>query len=608
MSVYYTKRLNDLDQVIEVEEKKSQKFSWLRLLVILMGAVLTYLASQFTIEAVIGVLLVTLLLFILIVRVHGKQQVGLNYTKIKRKIAKNELDVAEGGENFYDDGVEYQESALLFGHDLDVFGKHSLFHFINRTSTYWGKSKLSSFFSEETFSTPKEEIKKRQEAVKELADKQGFSEDLKLYLYDDTKNQNTHQFKINSSFLKNFSFNSEKRLSAYLVAVPFIWIAVLIGFVLGSSWASPLALVTIIINFSIMNNVGGQVGSFMRNLDSTSHSLDRLANAIKLISDETFESELIKEKVSDISGGDFYTPLLKLSNSIQQLDIRKNMMGLVILYTIIPFDILVIYKIRKWFVKYPDLFDRLFDIIGNLEAYNSLAVTCRNNPSWDMPLLSTDSSFIIKGEEIGHPLIFSGANGHEDGGVRNTYTLDSSNRISIVTGSNMSGKSTFLRVIGVNLLLAYAGSVVCATKFEVGKRVKLITSMRIADSLRLSESTFKAELERIKLIIESIDKNEDCLFLVDEMLRGTNSVDKLKGSFALLEKLKDASGANIIVATHDLQLSDFENNGHQNFTSNYHFDFDYSHNEFDFDYKLKDGVCQKFNASLLLNELGLKTN
>ncbi|MBD0402724.1 hypothetical protein [Flammeovirga sp. EKP202] len=601
----YQGKLNQISQQLQQLNAQSQKYSMMRLSTVVAGLFVSYFAYQFFEEGGLFLSFISIfMLFIFIVRRHTEVSKKINDLELLKLLTQNEVNIKNGEANIYDDGEDYHTSVHNYGHDLDVFGAHSLYHFINRCSTQWGKSLLASFFAQDSHATPTEEIIQRQEAVKELSTKESFSDQLKLFLFDNVKQNKV--LNINAIALKNFKFKKELFYKAYLAFVPIAWLLILVSVNTSFEYSKEAATVLVLANFWVMGRVGKDIAAFIAYLDSTSESLSRLANAIKLISEEKFQSELLVQKIKELEGGDFYTPLLKLSNDIEQLYIRKNMLGLVVLYVFIPFDILVVFKIRKWFNKYPDLFDKLFDVIGVLEAYNSLGTHKRNHEHWAMPTFENSSDFVFEGTEMGHPLIFEGTNGIQSGGVRNTYSLNNANRISIVTGSNMSGKSTFLRVVGVNLLLAYAGTVVCASSFKMGKKPRLITSMRIADSLRLSESTFKAELERIRLIIEAVGQGGCDLFLVDEMLRGTNSVDKLKGSFALLQKLQQSSEAHILVATHDLQLSEFEEKK-PDITKNYHFDFDYTNNEFDFDYKLKNGVCEKFNASLLLSELGLET-
>ncbi|OHX65000.1 MutS-related protein [Flammeovirga pacifica] len=604
MSSSYQNDLIELQKEINRLEKKSNSLSFLRLILVIVTIILSVITYNFLPNFLWVTILFFISVFVVVVRIHHKVIDNLQEWKTKYLLTENEEKTLRGEVNMYDNGEEFISANHHFANDLDIFGEYSLYHFINRARTSMGRSKLASYFNEISDINYKE-IKERRSAIQELSENKKFSSQFQYLLYGNDKDQGFKH--IESKSLENFYLNKEKLYLVYSYLVPFGWLAVLYGLFSSQEWVGQLSVVLIVANFVVMNKVGKGVSAFMHLLNNSAITLEKLSKVTSLIGEEHFTSELLKREVLKIGDGKAFTkPIKELSTMIQQLDIRKNMAGLIVLYAIFPFDIRLVKKIRKWFQENPQLFNNLYDVIGQLEALNSLAILQKNYPEWVEANYTDNKEVVVDGENIGHPLIFKGLSGSEDGGVVNSYVLSKNNRVSIITGSNMSGKSTFLRVLGINLVLAYAGSVVCATKFEVGNPVKLITSMRISDNLRLSESTFKAELERIKLIVEAINSNKRYLFLVDEMLRGTNSVDKLKGSFALLEKLKENQEAFILVATHDLQLSEFENSN-QEIANNYHFDFDYHQGGFEFDYKLKDGVCKKFNASLLMKELGLNT-
>jgi DNA mismatch repair ATPase MutS len=176
-------------------------------------------------------------------------------------------------------------------------------------------------------------------------------------------------------------------------------------------------------------------------------------------------------------------------------------------------------------------------------------------------------------------------------------------KVDLVTGSNMAGKSTFLRSIGVNMVLAYAGSGVCAESFMVSI-AQLMSSMRIEDNLAENTSTFYAELKKLKLIIDAVNKKERTFILLDEILRGTNSLDRHTGSKALIQQLIHHD-AVAIIATHDIELSKLENDFPESI-KNYHFDVQVSGDKLFFDYKLKQGICRSMNASILMKQIGIE--
>ncbi|MBK6380704.1 MAG: hypothetical protein IPF72_13805 [Chitinophagaceae bacterium] len=200
-------------------------------------------------------------------------------------------------------------------------------------------------------------------------------------------------------------------------------------------------------------------------------------------------------------------------------------------------------------------------------------------------------------EKIGHPLI------QADTCVNNPLKIDHNGQLMLVTGSNMAGKSTYLRSIGVNTVLAMAGAPVCARYFCLSP-VQVISSMRIADNLEENTSTFYAELKKLKTIIEKVNSNEKVFILLDEILRGTNSLDRHTGSAALIKQLIKHHAA-CIIATHDVELAKMKNEYPENIL-NYHFDVQVSNEELYFDYQLKEGVCTSLNASILMKKIGIE--
>lgn len=203
----------------------------------------------------------------------------------------------------------------------------------------------------------------------------------------------------------------------------------------------------------------------------------------------------------------------------------------------------------------------------------------------------------MEGTEVGHPLIPAGKR------VNNPIKIQDSGELMLVTGSNMAGKSTYLRSIGINTILAMAGAPVCAAYFCLSP-VQIVSSMRIADNLEESTSTFYAELKKLKIIIGKVNSNENVFILLDEILRGTNSFDRHTGSVALVKQLIKHQAAGII-ATHDVELAELKKD-HPSGILNYHFDVQVNNEELYFDYKLKEGICNSLNASILMKKIGIE--
>jgi DNA mismatch repair ATPase MutS len=255
-----------------------------------------------------------------------------------------------------------------------------------------------------------------------------------------------------------------------------------------------------------------------------------------------------------------------------------------------------VYRIEKWKKKTGPVIHKWFDVIGKIEALSSLANALYNNPDWTMPEVS-GPNFRLEAHAIGHPLIPKVEN------IRNDISLDHKGNVLIVTGPNMSGKTTFLKTLGVNIVLAMAGGPVCAEKFNLSP-LKLYTSMKVTDSLDKKLSLFYAELQRLKMIMDAILDKEPVFFLIDEMLKGTNESDRQKGAIALIKQLVE-NKADGILATHDLELTKLEKD-YGEFIANYHFDGYIEGDKLLFDYILKAGICQSSNALELMKKVGIK--
>jgi DNA mismatch repair ATPase MutS len=253
-------------------------------------------------------------------------------------------------------------------------------------------------------------------------------------------------------------------------------------------------------------------------------------------------------------------------------------------------------QLEKWKEENNKKIDHWFHTLAEFEALSSLGTLAFNHPGWTFPELNTEQpEFTAK--ELGHPLI------DPKKSVVNSYSTIGKAQISIITGSNMAGKSTFLRSVGVNMVLACMGAPVNASHMKISP-LKVMSSMRVKDNLEESTSTFYAELKKLKSIIDAVKRKEPVFILLDEILRGTNSHDRHTGSKALIRQLvhEEATG---IIATHDLELASLENEFPASI-HNFHFDVQIDGPELYFDYTLKKGICQSFNAAILMKKIGIE--
>jgi len=265
-----------------------------------------------------------------------------------------------------------------------------------------------------------------------------------------------------------------------------------------------------------------------------------------------------------------------------------------VLNTFLAFDLIVIIRLEKWKERNKDKLVDWFQILDEFDSLNSLANFAWANPEYVFPEISANEMF-FEAQEISHPLM------PKQQRVANSIIFDTT-KFVILTGANMSGKSTFLRTIGINMIFAFMGMPVSAKSLKLSM-LKLMTSMKVADSLVENTSYFLAELKRLQSIMAELQKEEKVFILLDEILKGTNSADKLEGSIKLVRKFLSLHCLGII-ATHDIELAKLENE-YPDPVCNMSFESDISKSELIFDYKIRLGPAKTKNAALLMQRMGI---
>ena len=254
-------------------------------------------------------------------------------------------------------------------------------------------------------------------------------------------------------------------------------------------------------------------------------------------------------------------------------------------------DIRNSYRVEQWIETYKDIVENWFEVVTFFDAYNSLGNYSFNHPEYVFPEIKKDQKTILNTKSLGHPLL------KNEKRVNNSIVIDKE-QFFIVTGANMAGKSTFLRTVSLNIVMANIGLPVCAKSCTYSP-IKLITSMRTSDSLADDSSYFFSELTRLKFIVDQI-QDTPYFIILDEILKGTNSTDKAIGSQKFVEKLV-ASNSTGIIATHDLSLCEIEKKLDE--VKNFYFDAEIINDELHFDYRFKEGICKNMNASFLLKKM-----
>lgn len=545
----------------------------------------------------LGVLMcVPVLCFLVLVKRQVRVQYELNDAEKLLFIFQNEVDVMCAGHNKYNDGRAFANESHPYASDLDIYGKGSLYAFINRSNTVDGMQLLADHLGAPATEA---DIIHRQQAIAELT----RHIDQTFHFRAGLQNHKPEQLQVIAQKLADqmpgqLQFIQRKALRMYTLIAPLFSLGLLIlGSVYGGAFWQAMAVV-LLFNASLTFFYLKEINQVYYGFSGGSGLLNAISGTIKWTEELKWESSYIR---SFVASHDAQSPLSvqikELSGIIQSFDIRLNVLLASFFNLFLLWDFRCTLKLDKWQKRSSGQLISGLYTISQFEELISFATLNYNEPEWVFPAISGD--FALEAEGMGHPLITAGKR------VINDYHFGGRPTVDIVTGSNMAGKSTFLRTAGINMVLAYAGAPVCAAKMKVSI-FELLTYMRIKDSLNDQTSTFKAELNRLKMILAGVHQLVHPLVLIDEMLRGTNSKDKYLGSKVFIQKMITEK-TPALFATHDLQLSEMEGTYPEQ-VRNYHFDIQLEGSEMNFDYKLKDGACKTFNAAILLKEIGLSFN
>ena len=590
---FYDKRIQDLEVDLKKLKQRKSSLGWLR-----FGSITAIIIAFYVLWSlgVLYVLIISVLLLIIFVRLlfaDLANKEAINHVNHLIIINKDELKFIKGDYYDFPGGNQYAPADHFYSNDLDIFGRASLFQYINRAASEMGSSRLAEYLQH---SASQQLILQRQLAIKELSGEAQWRQHLQALGRE-----------------KQILFSTKYRLENWVKEAPVFsqfkpwkWLRYLLPLIILSIVAlyifdivpSGVFYFFLLLFAIIAYQINKIIAPIHEKLSKIADELDVLSVSIRHIETATFESELFRDLQMN-----FIHQNKKASHEIRvikkildKLDLRYNLVISAPLNILLLWNLQQILNLEEWKSGNQNNIHNWFETLGHIEALNSFATLYFNEPDWIFPSIVPEY-FFIEGKEIGHPLLLKKKR------INNDIEMKHDGEIMLVTGSNMAGKSTYLRSIGVNVVLAMAGASVCAKTFNVS-HVQIISSMRITDNLEESTSTFYAELKKLKTIIEKVNNGEKVFILLDEILRGTNSLDRHTGSVALMKQLIKHHAAAII-ATHDLELAKLKNDFPKNII-NYHFDVQVSNDELYFDYVLKPGVCTSLNASILMKKIGIE--
>lgn len=589
---HYTERLSLTKGQLQQVKKQIFRISMLRLTLFIAGVAGIYFFFSQTPLLIVCICL-TFLPFFILVKVHNRLFIRKEWLETQARIIQEELQALSGDYSSFEDGKEYVNPEHPYSFDLDIFGRRSLFQSINRTCTFFGKVRLAEWLQNHLHE--KASIEKRQEMVREISEHTLFREQFRVAGLVH-HSQSSDAEKIQAWSQSPAQYLHAGWVKAFIWGVPVINSLLLITSLAGWTSFSWLGLsfgIFLVLSFGIIKRATYIQETYGKQLKS----LNGYARLIALAKAENWKSAGMQELMErfNLNGQSPIQALQQLSKELDRLDLRNNQFLYVLLEGSIFFQLQEIVRIERWKARYGQHISKWLETVGELDALCSLGTFAYNHPQYTYPEL-TEKPFCFLATQMGHPLMPASQC------VKNDATIPSRPFFLIITGANMAGKSTYLRTIGVNYLLACIGAPVCCERLKLYPN-QLITSLRTSDSLSDNESYFFAELKRLKRIIDLLNQGQQLFIILDEILKGTNSMDKQKGSFDLIRQFMQLK-ANGIIATHDLLLGSLIKQFPEEIR-NYCFEADIKENELTFSYKLREGVAQNMNACFLMKKMGI---
>jgi len=535
-----------------------------------------------------------ILVFIPLVLVHDVFMQKRRYSLSFFKINKVSLMRIQGEWNgFIDIGEEFIDETHSFSQDLDIFGEGSLFQYINTAVTFLGRHKLKDLLTKNPEN--EESIVNRREAVFELSEKldwrQHFQAEGRL---EADKMHDPKELFDWAKEKSDFYRNQVTSLVFYLI--PMITLAIGI-FTFMQPVRNYYFLIGALLIQAII--VYGKFRKRAEILDTTSKYMRNIKVYYELLAcfeNEHFNSKHLNYLKTKLKNSSRLTASAQIKKLVRLVDFisNRNSEIYVIFNVLFMLDFHFMFALERWKAKYGVNLAVWLDTVAEVEALNSLSILRHDNPEWATPeIIKGDPAF--KAEKMGHPLLIEKC-------VKNDLVFGEKDSVLLITGSNMSGKSTLLRTAGINLVLAYAGAPVCASVFKCSV-MEVFSCMRVHDNLEKNISSFYAELIRIKKLVEAVESGKHLFFLLDEIFKGTNSKDRHTGARMLIKKLSMEKVLGL-VSTHDLELCDLDFEIDK--VKNYHFQEYYKNNEIMFDYLLREGISKTQNAEYLMKMAGIE--
>ena len=603
----FQSQLATLDSRLKAIQSRLDLLVWVRGVVFIGIALLCWLVFEQAGAWSIAVGILGIGIFIGLVRNNNRLRRNKKLLISLQLINNQEIGRLENNFEGIPNGEQFSDNQHNYSADLDLFGQPSVFQMVNRAVSGLGIHKMADWLLKPAeFST----IVSRQKAAQELTPELEWRQKLQAegLAFEDTgeKVESLRGWLNQASFLtgKIQFFLLPIVLSSFTTLLFIAWFVGWLPF-----WAPILPL---FLHFLILRSIKSYGTETYATINGKVQLLDSYAAQFRLIEEKIFEDPFLRQVQQGITGtweetnglsserkkrGSASGEIARLARIAEGIEARRNGLLYVMVNLLFFWDIWWLRAAERWKTDNKAQTDRWFDSLAQIEGLASLAAVSFANPDWIFPEIR-EGGVCFQGKKMGHPLIPVSKR------VENDMDLIGNGKVWLITGSNMSGKSTWLRTVGLNTVLGLAGAPVCAKKMRLSI-MQVFTGMRTEDNLAESTSSFYAELKRLKRCIEQVKENPNTLFLLDEILKGTNSRDRHNGAKALIRQLIGLGGAGM-VSTHDLELAELENSL-EGAVFNYSFNSKLDEGEkLRFDYLLEKGPCYSLNASILMRSMGIE--
>ncbi|OEK00686.1 DNA mismatch repair protein MutS [Roseivirga sp. 4D4] len=601
----YQDHIEQYKQEAEALEEQTRRYSLLRLVAFIFSFILIIiLANERLLEVVWVVGPICIFVFVSLLKHYNELMRQKQRANFLKQINENELLRLKNELSGFDKGLSQLDEEHAYMADLDIFGSHSLFQLLNRTTTESGSLRLAQWLSRPA---TKPIILERQQAIQELNPNIVWRQEFEAAGLPFANTNSEYQKLLNWVAGDNQLLSKKNVYLAGSVVLGVLALTLgLLSFFNSTSpdlkFYLPPFLIVMFLNYRILKKVAPLSEDI---IDSTHQNVQTLGGyqmLARTILSEEFQSKRLQGLQKDLqqkdsSAIDEMGSLKKILSFFQLRGTKRsdNNKFYGLLNQFLLFDIYCILKAEQWKSRNRAHIQSWVEAISEFEALNSLAGFAYSNPDFAFPEIK-EAPYHIQFETLGHPLI------NAENRVCNDFNLSGQGQITMITGSNMAGKSTFLRTVGTNLVLALMGAPCCAKSGQVS-HMKMFTSMRTKDNLEEGVSSFYAELQRVEQLLALITSGEPIFFMLDEMFKGTNSEDRYKGGVSLIKQLNELNAFGI-VSTHDLELANLS--GKHMIVSNLSFNSKIADGELSFNYKLTEGICTDFNASELMKRSGIK--